>query len=507
MMPPMARIILLLLLAVFLTGAATPPPVVEVPARKQELALRQADMLATLAQLEKRRANVPASIEDFRATLAKIYDARKGLNDTGYMFRGGDVDNVVHNRMFGGKPSPVECLDQFNRQLAARGIDLILLPCPNQVQVHAHRLFKDIGPDQDIWPAYTDGMIQLSQRGIEVIDLTDAFRAYKGDGDVVHAFYHHWGSAGMALAAQAVSQRLQRYAFVRDAGAGRDRFTPRNIQTPMPSDLFAHHNSIPYGKWHVGAKIDGVPEHYQATQILYDGKVLRTDKIMGDRIDPVLVLGDSTVFHLSWQHGGEGAGFPEHLSMALGFPVAQYGRAAGGPKAALNYARDLSSRSPQPRVVILSMVMYDMVGTNWPLADLKPVGDGQGGQAASTQPAQALTVQGRVAEAVPAPDTVKSPYKDAVSFVVVTLPAEPGKEPRRVLVGSWVMQDRKLEDWATLRVGQSLNLTLLPWKEAIAAEPYRASAMRLEPAGEDALSLPMYWAVAAEPVSDETRQR
>jgi hypothetical protein len=115
----------------------------------------------------------------------------------------------------------------------------------------------------------------------------------------------------------------------------------------------------------------GLPPKSAAWQVLYDGQLLETPKVMASRIDPVLILGDSNVPHLSGWHGMDGAGFPEHLSMALGLVVAQRPEADGARQMPRRYAENLVQLSPQPRVIVLAIDMGNLFN-RWDVFKLPP---------------------------------------------------------------------------------------------------------------------------------------
>ncbi|MEI7832090.1 MAG: hypothetical protein WCJ56_02685 [bacterium] len=486
-------VLVLLGLVTFSAARAVDTPTVPSPLsaeRQYELEQRRLVMTADLARLRTRLQRVPANIGDVRSRLRDIKDKNQGRNATGYMFRNDDVDNVSSNEWLGGKPDAVTTLVSFSRQLQERGIDFIFVPQPNQIQLHAHELFPDMAADAELWPRYTEMVIRLLEQDVEVVDLVDAFQAYTGDGDVVHHYDHHWGSDGMELAARILAERMQRYRVVRDGVAGRKHFTTRLTTTPMPSELFWHNNIVPLDKFlRDGVQPSwGIPATYQATQILYDGKPLRTDLVMSNRLDPVLVMGDSSVYHLSWQHGGEAAGFPEHLSMALGFPVAQRPAGAAGPITPQRYAREFARQQPQPRVLIESMVTgYHK--ENWPSADLPAAGT------TTLEGVDVISVVARVQTPSAPPDPKTTTYADCLSITVFDV--EPGEKPapKTLLVSQWVMHDRHLLEAAKIAAGERYRLTLLPWKEAVRREPLLGAAMMRDDTGM--LDVPMFWLLSA----------
>ena len=346
--------------------------------RENELDLRQKAIAADLQALrERQKRQVPEAARKALNEKLKAIADKKGYNDANKgLFRLDYIKGLIEDQGLTTKPladdnqkiggaSVVEGLKAFSDQLAERGIDLIVVPVGDNVLVHAWKVQDGISPEDDLWPGQTKALVALLENNVEVIDLAGIFRKHvaAGGDDPMNRFDHHWSGVGMQLIAKLLAERLQRYDFARAAVDDRDRFSVQKIDVQTPSQLISINGIAPHQEWADNmAKPEkwGLPPKSPAWQVSYDGKVLETE-VMDKRLDPVLVMGDSNVFHLSGQAGaggrqaGYGAGFPEQLSMALGLVVPQRAEADGARLMPRRYAERLAKEAPQPRVIVLAI--------------------------------------------------------------------------------------------------------------------------------------------------------
>lgn len=335
--------------------------------RAKELEARKAAIDRDIAALEARKKR-PLSPEVRGKLNAKFEEIikNKGYNEgNGALFQNAVVELVAKNEGMTGKPSAIDSLIAFSQQLAEQNTDLIVIPVENAVTLHAHKLVPgQIGPKDDIWPAYSDGLLALMKGNVEVIDLADPFAdKLQSEGvDCFNKYDHHWSTAGILEACKILGERLQRYGFANEAADQKSRFTSKEVDFPTPFQIFSHNDIIPkkeYGDNSTSPEKYGLPATIKVQQVQLDGSVFDsvTQSSKSERIDPVLVMGDSNVMHLSRTVKNDvfGAGFPEHLSMTLGIPVARRDEANGGNLVPRRYADRFVKQSPQPRVVIIAL--------------------------------------------------------------------------------------------------------------------------------------------------------
>lgn len=333
------------------------------PQRPEEDARRRADIEKQLAELRLRsRRTLEESVRrELNRALRKVSSpTNRGVTDVfPGLFRSSDVRLVMKNEGLEGEGVTLEGLKFFHQQLAERGIDLIVMPVGNQVLFHSHKLVPDkIHPGDDLWPAYTQILIDLLQNGIEVIDVRPAFEEHLAkhpDDDPLNLFDHHWSSTGMGIGARLVAERLQRYAFIREAAPGKRRFSEEQVSAPADKSFLSLNEVQP----EIVPSLN-IPIAVPAVQILHDGAPLNVEESMRDRIDPLLIMGDSMARHR------QGSSFAEHLSKEVGFPVPHRAENGGANFAPRRYAERWIREPGQPRVIVLTMAL-DQVLRDWPV--------------------------------------------------------------------------------------------------------------------------------------------
>jgi hypothetical protein len=117
---------------------------------------------------------------------------------------------------------PFDAFLHFDRQLKAKGIDLIVVLIPDKTAIYPDYLVKDVPCDRLISIQVKHLMKKLSENDVEVVDLYTAYRDYRlKDGDKHHLYYDtgdtHWRNLGCQIAAEKIGERLKRYDFVQKA--------------------------------------------------------------------------------------------------------------------------------------------------------------------------------------------------------------------------------------------------------------------------------------------------
>ncbi|MEI6537245.1 MAG: hypothetical protein WCN98_18020, partial [Verrucomicrobiaceae bacterium] len=436
--------------------------------RKAELAERKKDMDADLAALKARLTRVPGNIADFRAKLTRI-QAAKGINETGVLFGPPEIIQfVAENRKVDDKCT--KALIQFSRQLKERGVDLIVVPYMGHMELYGYRLYEGGKASDELWPAKVEGLIDLLTNDVEVVELGDAFKAYKGKGALVGSYDHHFGNAGIEIIAKELGRRIRkRYAFAQtpEAAAGRKQFKEELVQVPTPNYMTVHNKLS-------GEEIKAlnIPSAISVNQITYTGNVN-----MGRRIDPVFVIGDSSV-----PCGGaypRGWGIMPNLSRELGWLVPYTSDNMGAHRQCAAYVRDHGTTVPQPRVLIVVMVGYSLQFSDshwqgpWSIPAL-PALPAQV-KAVETRDSKPFRASVKLTKVSGAPNPKETPYKDAytVSEAKVTkLPPNLNgvKSGDTILLVEWAMKNRNVLLTASrLKVGDERTLTLTPWRKQINA--------------------------------------
>ena len=113
------------------------------------------------------------------------------------------------------QPDPLRAISQFHQQLAARGIELILLPVPSKGSVHAERIVRGAPPDAPPIlhnQSYPEFIRTLKAKGIRVFDPTDRLASFARThaAPAYLATDTHWTPAAMEDVAIALAAEVRR---------------------------------------------------------------------------------------------------------------------------------------------------------------------------------------------------------------------------------------------------------------------------------------------------------
>jgi hypothetical protein len=199
---------------------------------------------------------------------------------------------------------------RFRDDLAARGIQLIVMPAPNKESVYPDKLSRCAAPRGDVLSKETSSFLaQCKAAGIEVIDLFELYRDARGSSTELLYLEQdsHWSPAGMEIAASAVAARIFKRGWL---ASGTISYEARPAPVREVGDIVRMIRSP-----EIEARV--VPQAIATSQVVRrDTGALFTD----DPSPEVLVLGDS--FMRIYERDAPGsAGFVAHLARELGRPV------------------------------------------------------------------------------------------------------------------------------------------------------------------------------------------
>jgi lysophospholipase L1-like esterase len=198
--------------------------------------------------------------------------------------------------------------------LAARGIQLLVMPAPNKESIYPDYLTRRVEPGQTLMSPPTRDLLQrLQSANVECVDLfalfaarTNAARA--GAPSLYLERDSHWSPAGVALAAHAVAQRLAEKGWVKPS---RTAYYEKPMEVERPGDVVRMLQSAQIER-------STVPEKVPCVQVVReDGGSPYQDQADSE----VLVLGDSFL-RIYQQDEPGGAGFIAHLAKELKLPLA-----------------------------------------------------------------------------------------------------------------------------------------------------------------------------------------
>ncbi|MBI2300016.1 MAG: hypothetical protein HYU66_13925 [Armatimonadetes bacterium] len=240
---------------------------------------------------------------DVAAQLAARPSALKGLvGRDGFLFFRGDLDYLVAGELRGQPDGrdPFPAIVDFQKQLAGRGIDLLLVLIPGKPEVFPEKLSAK-APDPAlpaVQPFERKLLLELAEAGVEAVDLLPAFLRAKAASP--EPFYMtqdtHWSNTAARVAARLVAERVRQYPWFTKA-------CPRPIAYRTRTAEFTRRGDIVEMLTPAEA-VRCRPMKLTAEQVLLPDGTPYAD----DPASPVVVLGDSYcgVFH---QEDCEHAGF------------------------------------------------------------------------------------------------------------------------------------------------------------------------------------------------------
>jgi len=136
---------------------------------------------------------------------------------------------------------PLSAIVDFDRQLAARGIELLFVPVPTKLAIYpemlaglplSRTLDRLDGPSESLRRA-------LERAGVETVDLFADFTAARApDPDYLYlATDSHWSPRGSLLAARAVAAALRRLGVTSSEARGSCGGEPALERAPIRGDL------------------------------------------------------------------------------------------------------------------------------------------------------------------------------------------------------------------------------------------------------------------------------
>jgi alginate O-acetyltransferase complex protein AlgJ len=170
------------------------------------------------------------SAQDFAAALAKtVQDLEKSKTAAvagadGWLFFGGELRLLSLGRFWGTdavkvsrahKPEladPVPAILDFQQQLKARGIELLVVPVPPKASVYPEKILPGFDVrTKDPTPELRRFYEELRAAGVDVLDLSKLFVAKRDEnrGPVFCKTDSHWSGFGCVLAAEAIAEKVR----------------------------------------------------------------------------------------------------------------------------------------------------------------------------------------------------------------------------------------------------------------------------------------------------------
>lgn len=366
---------------------------------------------------------------------------------------------------------PLSAILDFQRQLEARGIRLIVMPtAPKSAVEWVHFARRRIKPGTVLRnPSYEMFIKRLRAEGVWTLEAIPS--AYLRTDT-------HWTPSAMRETAEKAA-----------------RFIEARVELKPRTESYARQTRSVEGRGDLAEMLDmELPaERVEIEPIeTADGSAWQAR-----RGAEILLLGDSfsNIYSLEEMSWGSSAGFAEQLSYALGRPIDRIALNEGGSHTTRReLARD-AGRLAAARVVLWQFAARELSWGDWRLYQLGAF-ERSPTPSEPSEPSGAAPVSGVVLELTRPPAPGSTPYGDCVVALRLGELSGAGAElPAEAVAFVWGMRAHEWTRAASLKVGDRVKLRLRPWSEA-EAEYGRYSRKELE--SEESWLLDAYWGEWAE---------
>ena len=395
-----------------------------------------------------------------------------------WLFYRADVDHVIgppfldptrlKHRLQTGRvqPDPVKAIVDFRNQLAARGIELVVLPVSVKPSIEGEMLAASKANQVKASyalpnPSFNEFKARLEREKVRVFDPAMLLTEQGKNTPLYLETDTHWRPETMEFVAQKLAEFL--------------RLPPAAAPT---SPSIVEKEIVARGDIASMLKLTRGDKFFPAEKVTIRQVVTGNGLWRPNREADVLLLGDSfsNIFSFEAMGWGESAGFAEHLSLALRRPVDCILRNSDASFATreilsneLGRGRD---RLAGKKLVIWEFATRELSFGNWKLLDLK-LGETKPSRFVNLKAGQEIEVNGTVETISPVPRPGTVPYKDHIEAVhLVDVVSGDSREASaahgQAVVYLWSMRDNVWTAAARLRPGERVKVRLRPWPDVSA---------------------------------------
>ena len=364
------------------------------------------------------------------------------------------------------QPDPIKAIVDFRNQLAARGIDLVLVPVWVKPSVEGEMLAVSSANRAEAKgglpnPSFNEFKTQLEREKVRLFDPAPSLMERGRSRPLYLDTDTHWRPETMEFVAERLADFLQ---------------LPAAAESTAPSivekEIVARGDIAAMLKLTRGDKFFP-PEKVTIRQVVTGNGLWRPSKEAD-----VLLLGDSfsNIFSFEPMGWGESAGFAEHLSFALRRPIDCILRNSDASFATREIlSNDLArgrDRLAGKKLVVWEFAARELSFGNWKLLDLK-LGEAKPSRFLTLKPGEEIEVTGTVESISPVPRPGTVPYKDHIEALhlvdIVSADSRGEAAPHaQAVVYLWSMRDNVWTPAARLRPGEAVKLRLRPWPDVSA---------------------------------------
>jgi alginate O-acetyltransferase complex protein AlgJ len=304
-----------------------------------------------------------AELGPFREDVRTFLNSRGGWakrGENGFYFNAVSLGLLLRDALDAQEPDkrPFEAILSLDRQLKARGVDLIVMPIPDKVAVYPDYVAERVPPDRCVSLAMKRMMVRLLESDVEVIDLYTLFRDYRNATEDRIRLYNkrdtHWHNVGAQLAAAAIGRRLRRYAVVQEALAEPSPFvTVRGVQGGGTDMVPGNEKE----------KVRNDPEYRDH----YVGVHYRDGRLYEDVPDSPIIITADSFGRINREIGAQTSA---HVAKEIHMPVTLLHAMGSGPNIPWMLAREGPEYLEGRRVLIWTGVARQFVRSDWRQVDL-----------------------------------------------------------------------------------------------------------------------------------------
>ena len=404
------------------------------------------------------------------------------LGRDGWLFYRADIDALISPDPQKTASTALAAIIDFNRQLAARDITLIVVPTPVKPTIYPEKFSaRYSNPKAPIHnPNYAAFIEALASEGVPVYDPSLLlFAAARQEAQYLKTDTH-WKPEAM----ERVAERLAAFIIEQVELSA----APSFVYTKTTEDTVNIGDIAKMLKLPTGQKL--FPQERVTRRVVKTA----IDRQSAQNSE-ILFLGDSfsNIYSLAGMGWGDSAGFVEHLSAALARPIDKIVINAGGADATrqalvqkLNRGDD---RLAGKRVVVYQFATRELFSGDWKLLSIPQVQTAEQLQTTPIDQGEGITVAATIKARTEPPMPRTVPYSECI----IALHLEnlgTSNLPEEFVVFLWGMRENRWTGAATFKVGQKIELRLRPWT---AVETEYGSYNRKELETEDAWLLDVYW--------------
>jgi alginate O-acetyltransferase complex protein AlgJ len=392
-----------------------------------------------------------------------------------WLFYRADVDHVIgppfldplrmKHRLQASRvqPDPIKAIVDFRNQLAARGIDLVIVPVSVKPSTEGEMLAvsnanRAKASSDLLNPSFTEFRTRLEQEKVRIFDPAPFLMERGTSGHRYLETDTHWRPETMELVAERLADFLQLPPAAGSAS-----------QSIIEKEIVGRGDIAAMLKLTRGDRFFP-PEKVTIRQVVTGNALWHPTKNAD-----VLLLGDSfsNIFSFEAMGWGESAGFAEHLSFALRRPVDCILRNSDASFATREILSNELARGRDrlagKKLVIWEFADRELSFGNWKLLDLK-LGEAKPSRFLTLKAGDEIAVSGTVESISPVPRPGTVPYKDHIEALHLIDIAggdlrDATASHAQAVVYMWSMRDNVWTSAARLRPGEQIKLRLRPWSD------------------------------------------